>query len=427
MRTHYDNLHVSEKAGPEVIKGAYKALAQKWHPDKHPDQREKAEHYFKIITRAFEVLSDPKARAEYDAWLETKRGVPETDPEPVTANEYVPPVPPVKNPTVQEVMPIYPWRRFFARFIDTLLITSASGFVAGFLFAAIFNVDISEHFEDSLLSWIALGAISVVIVETLLVSSIATTPGKFIFGIHVKAKSGGKPGISNALERSVLANLIGQGACIPFAGVITYPISYALLKKNGAAPWDNQAGTELICKPLKTWRWVSCALITAIAMLINGALLKAQVSEMKQRPEPWKEAPIVSTGQQANQNNGRLAPYDGTYTPLAQAQSPLPTPTDDAIHFQKIYSAHPDADTIVADPAFTSWTSSNSERGRIVESGTADEVIGLLSSYKAYRATLRQPQVPTATRPRNPYPDCVIRQTMTDADYAACGIKPPGR
>ena len=47
MRTHYDNLHVSEKASPEVIKGAYKALAQKWHPDKHPNQREKAERYFK--------------------------------------------------------------------------------------------------------------------------------------------------------------------------------------------------------------------------------------------------------------------------------------------------------------------------------------------------------------------------------------------
>lgn len=69
MRTHYDNLHVSEKAGPEVIRAAYKALAQKWHPDKHPHQREKAERYFKIISNAFEVLSDSEARAAYDAGL----------------------------------------------------------------------------------------------------------------------------------------------------------------------------------------------------------------------------------------------------------------------------------------------------------------------------------------------------------------------
>lgn len=87
MRTHYDNLHVSEKASPEVIKGAYKALAQKWHPDKHPDQREKAERYFKIITRAFEVLSDSKTRAEYDAWLTAQRKEQSSQPEPEPAQE----------------------------------------------------------------------------------------------------------------------------------------------------------------------------------------------------------------------------------------------------------------------------------------------------------------------------------------------------
>lgn len=90
MRTHYDNLHVSEKASPEVIKGAYKALAQKWHPDKHPDQREKAERYFKIITRAFEVLSDPKVRAEYDAWLQAQRSTSEPIPEVEQVDEPLP-------------------------------------------------------------------------------------------------------------------------------------------------------------------------------------------------------------------------------------------------------------------------------------------------------------------------------------------------
>lgn len=74
MRTHYDNLYVGEKATPEVIKAAYKALAQKWHPDKNPDQRAKAERYFRIINRAFEVLSDPEKRAAYDLWLSRERG-----------------------------------------------------------------------------------------------------------------------------------------------------------------------------------------------------------------------------------------------------------------------------------------------------------------------------------------------------------------
>lgn len=81
MRTHYDNLHIKESASLEVIKAAYKALAQKWHPDKNPDQREKAERYFKIITAAFELLSNPESRANYDAWLKQQRSAAPQQPE----------------------------------------------------------------------------------------------------------------------------------------------------------------------------------------------------------------------------------------------------------------------------------------------------------------------------------------------------------
>ena len=73
MRTHYQNLRVSENAELEVIKAAYKALAQKWHPDRHPQNKDKAERYFKIITAAFEVLSDSEKRKEYDAFLLNER------------------------------------------------------------------------------------------------------------------------------------------------------------------------------------------------------------------------------------------------------------------------------------------------------------------------------------------------------------------
>lgn len=70
QRTHYDNLHISKQASPEVVRAAYKVLAQKWHPDKNPNQQEKSERYFKIIRVAYEILSDPKSRAEYDAFLQ---------------------------------------------------------------------------------------------------------------------------------------------------------------------------------------------------------------------------------------------------------------------------------------------------------------------------------------------------------------------
>lgn len=67
--THYDNLKVARNAPPEVIRAAYRALAQQFHPDKFPD-RILAEHRMKIINAAYEVLSDPDRRREHDAWID---------------------------------------------------------------------------------------------------------------------------------------------------------------------------------------------------------------------------------------------------------------------------------------------------------------------------------------------------------------------
>ena len=69
---YYDILEVSEKSSTEVIIGAYKALVKKYHPDISKDAR--AIERMKSINLAYEVLSDPIKRAEYDKTLHLNRG-----------------------------------------------------------------------------------------------------------------------------------------------------------------------------------------------------------------------------------------------------------------------------------------------------------------------------------------------------------------
>jgi len=60
----YETLGVSENASADEIKKAYRRLARKYHPDicKESDCEEK----FKEINAAYEILSDPEKKAQYD-------------------------------------------------------------------------------------------------------------------------------------------------------------------------------------------------------------------------------------------------------------------------------------------------------------------------------------------------------------------------
>ena len=65
MKDLYAILGVSENADGETIKKAYRKLAKQNHPDATGGDKKKTER-FKEIGDAYDVLSDPKKRREYD-------------------------------------------------------------------------------------------------------------------------------------------------------------------------------------------------------------------------------------------------------------------------------------------------------------------------------------------------------------------------
>ncbi|MDP3611740.1 MAG: DnaJ domain-containing protein, partial [Rubrivivax sp.] len=81
---HYAVLGLSRNAEPEAIAGAYKALVRKYHPDSAGADAHAASR-IREITHAYAVLSDPQARAAYDAATKAR---------PNSAHRPSPPPPP---------------------------------------------------------------------------------------------------------------------------------------------------------------------------------------------------------------------------------------------------------------------------------------------------------------------------------------------
>jgi DnaJ-class molecular chaperone len=79
---YYETLGVTKGASEQEIKTAYRRAALKWHPDRNKTSEAGAK--FKEVTKAYEVLSDPKKREMYDQYGESafNRGGPSSQSNP---------------------------------------------------------------------------------------------------------------------------------------------------------------------------------------------------------------------------------------------------------------------------------------------------------------------------------------------------------
>jgi len=180
----------------------------------------------------------------------------------------------------QEMPPLHPVQRFFARFFDLTLYTHA---------VWLFRLHNGENpfipVENSLL-FVAY-YIPYIIIDALLMHYLGTTPGKKLLGIEVSAptSANGRLGLGEAVVRSMRVWIMGFGMFLitPIALVI----SWLMARKIGKFIWDLPRNYNVTARPLNTTKLL---LYIFILMLSSFLLSNAIPATMKPATlEQWAE------------------------------------------------------------------------------------------------------------------------------------------
>jgi uncharacterized RDD family membrane protein YckC len=124
-----------------------------------------------------------------------------------------------------------PWVRYWARYVDM----GFGGFLVGIAWVA-FGLDTAKFEAVFVLSV----AFAWVFVESTLLSSWGTTPGKWLLKTTVREPDGNRLTFTRALSRSFSVWWRGMGIGFPLATLFTCLVAYNKLSNGGSTTWDRE-------------------------------------------------------------------------------------------------------------------------------------------------------------------------------------------
>ncbi len=168
----------------------------------------------------------------------------------------------------------HPWRRLFARTVDTCTVGFLLFFLLVFAIGATMPTQ-AAGFAKAIENPIIAGVVLYLIwlpAETVFLSLFGTTPAKWLFGIRVAHPGGDLLSFSEALNRSFLVFVQGVGLGIPFVALLTQLFAYRRLAKTGTTLWDTSASAVVLHKKWGVFRAIVCTTAVFGVLILISAL-----------------------------------------------------------------------------------------------------------------------------------------------------------
>ena len=161
-----------------------------------------------------------------------------------------------------------PWRRFFARILDSIIMGCIVTYLFTFLVSILFDIAPRREGRLTVLAWGYLCLLLYMPVEAFLISRFRTTPSKWAFGISVQNANGGNLSFGSAMKRVLLVAIIGEGCSVPVVTLVARLIAYNRLCKTGQTVWDDSVQSCVIIQKRGVSQWLACLLLLAFFWIL---------------------------------------------------------------------------------------------------------------------------------------------------------------